>query len=105
MIARFKPKPRTLTIDHALRDQHLLGAALGDAAPWDTWLTVLRAALVCRSTRISARCSTPSLASVNHRHAACVNCGRWLAVVAASPAWPLRSLLPCVLRQASSGAW
>ncbi len=31
-------------IDEALRDRWLLGAALGDSAPWHTWLAVLRAA-------------------------------------------------------------
>ena len=31
-------------IDEALRDPQLLGAALGDAATWEVWLTVLRAA-------------------------------------------------------------
>ncbi len=30
--------------DDALRDRHLLGAALGDAASWSTWLAILRAA-------------------------------------------------------------
>jgi hypothetical protein len=32
------------TIDAALSDPRLLGAALGDSASWSTWLTVLRAA-------------------------------------------------------------
>jgi hypothetical protein len=32
------------TIDRALRDKRLLGAALGDASSWVTWLAVLRAA-------------------------------------------------------------
>jgi hypothetical protein len=32
------------TIDRVLRDPNLLGAALGDAGPWKTWLAVLRAA-------------------------------------------------------------
>ena len=31
-------------IDSALRDQNLLGAALGDASSWSTWLVALRAA-------------------------------------------------------------
>ena len=31
-------------IDSALRDQNLLGAALGDASSWSTWLVTLRAA-------------------------------------------------------------
>jgi hypothetical protein len=35
---------RPVTIDRALIDPHLLGAALGDATPWSTWLAVLRAA-------------------------------------------------------------
>ena len=34
----------TRAIDEALRDPRLLGAALGDAATWETWLVVLRAA-------------------------------------------------------------
>jgi hypothetical protein len=33
-----------VSIDHALRDPRLLGAALGDSAPWATWLAVWRAA-------------------------------------------------------------
>jgi Terminase large subunit, ATPase domain len=33
-----------ITIDRTLTDPQLLGAALGDATPWQTWLTVLRAA-------------------------------------------------------------
>jgi hypothetical protein len=32
------------TIDRALTDRNLLGAALGDAAPWSAWIAVLRAA-------------------------------------------------------------
>jgi hypothetical protein len=34
----------TETIDRALRNKRLLGAALGDAGSWSTWLAVLRAA-------------------------------------------------------------
>ena len=33
-----------LPIDEALKDHHLLGAALGPAQSWATWLAVLRAA-------------------------------------------------------------
>ena len=33
-----------ITIDAALADENLLGAALGPVAPWSTWLAVLRAA-------------------------------------------------------------
>lgn len=32
------------TVDRALTDARLLGSALGDVAPWRTWITVLRAA-------------------------------------------------------------
>jgi Terminase large subunit, ATPase domain len=39
-----KPKQRIITINHALTDHNLLGAALGDAAPWQHWCTVLKAA-------------------------------------------------------------
>jgi hypothetical protein len=35
---------RPVTIDRALADRHLLGAALGDIAPWQTWCIVLKAA-------------------------------------------------------------
>ena len=31
-------------IDRALIDQQLLGAALGDVAPWSTWRVVMKAA-------------------------------------------------------------
>jgi hypothetical protein len=34
----------TISIDQALRDPNLLGAALDDANSWSTWLTILRAA-------------------------------------------------------------
>jgi hypothetical protein len=34
----------TCTIDRALQDKRLLGAAIGDNAPWSTWFAVLRAA-------------------------------------------------------------
>ena len=37
-------RPVTTTIDRALVDPLLLGAALGDSASWSRWLTVLRAA-------------------------------------------------------------
>ncbi|TJW44332.1 MAG: terminase [Mesorhizobium sp.] len=33
-----------ITIDKALRDPNLLGAALGPAVTWDTWIAILRAA-------------------------------------------------------------
>ena len=33
-----------ITIDAALQDPQLLGAALGDPVTWQTWLTVLKAA-------------------------------------------------------------
>ena len=32
------------TVDRAISDPQLLGAALGDLAPWQTWRTVLKAA-------------------------------------------------------------
>ena len=35
---------RPRTIDAAVRDQNLLGAALGDPQPWSNWVAVLRAA-------------------------------------------------------------
>jgi phage terminase large subunit-like protein len=35
---------RTITIDQAMRDRNLLGAALGETASWSTWRTVLKAA-------------------------------------------------------------
>jgi Terminase large subunit, ATPase domain len=46
MIARvaLKERARIITVDHALTDQKLLGAALDDPTPWRTWLSVLRAA-------------------------------------------------------------
>jgi hypothetical protein len=37
-------KPTTFTIDRALTDRKLLGAALGPIKPWKTWLAVMRAA-------------------------------------------------------------
>ena len=33
-----------ITIDRAMRDPNLLGAALGPSASWDTWIAILRAA-------------------------------------------------------------
>jgi hypothetical protein len=35
---------KPIPIDQALRDPHLLGAALGPVDTWSTWLTTLRAA-------------------------------------------------------------
>jgi len=35
---------RVFTIDEALKDPNLLGAALGDPSSWQTWFTVLKAA-------------------------------------------------------------
>jgi hypothetical protein len=37
-------RARVVNIDRALTDRHLLGAALGDLAPWSTWRTALKAA-------------------------------------------------------------
>ncbi|TIP99767.1 MAG: terminase, partial [Mesorhizobium sp.] len=33
-----------ITIDTALRDPNLLGAALGPSTTWDVWISILRAA-------------------------------------------------------------
>ena len=55
IVQRYRRHSQTVTIDHALRDKHLLGAALGDAAPWGTWLTVLRAAFGIAARQRSAR--------------------------------------------------
>jgi hypothetical protein len=41
---RLKVRSHRITIDRALLDPNLLGAALGDAASWVTWLAVLKAA-------------------------------------------------------------
>jgi hypothetical protein len=35
---------RSITIDTALTDRNLLGAALGNPKSWETWRTVLKAA-------------------------------------------------------------
>ena len=40
------------TIDQALLDRNLLGAALGDLASWQRWLTVLRAAFALPMTEL-----------------------------------------------------
>jgi hypothetical protein len=42
-LPRVRPRPRNVSIDEALRDPQLLGAALGDPRTWSTWLAVLRA--------------------------------------------------------------
>ncbi len=42
--ARIAPPRQRVNIERALTDAQLLGAALGDNAPWATWLTVLKAA-------------------------------------------------------------
>ncbi|WP_372783477.1 hypothetical protein [Phenylobacterium sp.] len=39
----------------AIRDPHLLGAALGDLAPWSTWLVVLQAAFALGLNRTERR--------------------------------------------------
>src|SRR3974377_1231186 len=36
-------KRAAISIDQALRDRNLLGAALGDIPSWETWLIILRA--------------------------------------------------------------
>jgi hypothetical protein len=41
---RLKVRSHRITIDRTLLDPNLLGAALGDAASWATWLVVLKAA-------------------------------------------------------------
>jgi hypothetical protein len=41
---RVQPRGSRIAIDHALHDDNLLGAALGDPATWSRWLSVLRAA-------------------------------------------------------------
>jgi hypothetical protein len=33
-----------MSIDEALVDEHLLGAAVGDIAPWQTWRIALKGA-------------------------------------------------------------
>ena len=43
MTARMQSEQSTVTIDRALVDGNLLGAALGDDASWQTWLAVLKA--------------------------------------------------------------
>ena len=48
-------------IDSALRDQNLLGAALGDPSSWSTWLVTLRGRWPARSTSSSSRPSPLSL--------------------------------------------
>jgi hypothetical protein len=37
-------RPKSFTIDRAICDPNLLGAALGDLGPWKTWLVVMKAA-------------------------------------------------------------
>ncbi|MBB3288756.1 MULTISPECIES: terminase large subunit [unclassified Rhizobium] len=37
------PRLRSITIDQALTDKKLLGAALGDPTTWNTWISILRA--------------------------------------------------------------
>jgi hypothetical protein len=46
---------RSFTIDRALQDKNLLGAALDDIAPWQTWRTVLKAAFGIALNRDEAR--------------------------------------------------
>jgi hypothetical protein len=45
-LRKVKPNGQTseLTIEQALRDTNLLGAALGEVSSWSSWLTVLKAA-------------------------------------------------------------
>jgi hypothetical protein len=42
-VPRVRVPHRRITIDEALADEKLLGAALGDPASWQTWTSVLRA--------------------------------------------------------------
>ena len=48
-------KPTAYTIDRALTDPKLLGAALGDPASWQTWRVVLKAAFGLELNREEAR--------------------------------------------------
>ena len=41
-----RQQPAGISIDAALLDPQLLGAALGDSASWQVWVAVLKAALV-----------------------------------------------------------
>ena len=45
-VPRYKPRPRPsiITIDRALTDRNLLGAALGNQRTWANWLVVLKSA-------------------------------------------------------------
>src|SRR4029079_11935318 len=46
---------RTVTVADALDDKQLLGAALGDPGPWQTWRTTLKAAFGLELNREEAR--------------------------------------------------
>ena len=46
---------QSFSIDRALLDKHLLGAALGDPRTWSTWLVVLRAAFGLQLSRSDRR--------------------------------------------------
>jgi Terminase large subunit, ATPase domain len=48
-------KPLNMTIDAALQDSALLGAALGDPTPWSTWLATLKAAFGEKLSRTERR--------------------------------------------------
>ena len=53
---------RTISVDAALRDRQLLGAALGDLASWRTWSIALKGAFGLPPNDADARSSMRSLA-------------------------------------------
>ena len=77
----------TWTIDRALRDPNLLGAALGDYGPWKTWLAVLRSAFglpLGEEERIAFHAVAGDRAT---QASASASFGQSLAGEEASPGW------------------
>ena len=64
------------TIDAALIDRALLGAALGDASSWQTWRAVLSAAFGLELNRDEARAFASVAGSrASHQRSASESCG------------------------------
>ena len=75
-----------LTIEQALRDTNLLGAALGNLHSWSSWLTVLKAAFGQELTEQELTTFQQSQVNVLFRHHASENYGPSLVDAAARAA-------------------
>jgi hypothetical protein len=79
------------TIDDALTDRNLLGAALVDQGSWRVWRVVLRAAFGLALDEEELAPSRKSQAVARHQHNGSESCGPSWRDAAARAEWPQRS--------------